>query len=216
MKRERQWDMFDVAVGACELDDYLNQRYQESDLQSKFWVETNDRVDELRPPTPGTKEQVLIPIQGPGVTPPAPPSSPLPAEQLPSRPPWEAQDAPAALPTRPPWEAPTATPAPPVPNVPQSFPPPTPQGPQPAVHPREVPEIPQQLQSPAVRSIPEPEQIPDPIPTPTPEPPTAPMPPNMAELLARFHQAAKDYEERSKDQIEESEVAPTESETDSA
>lgn len=67
MKREKQYDMFDVATGACDLDHYLNQRYSENDLQSKFWIEKNDEMDELRPPPPGssTTEPVLIPIQGP-------------------------------------------------------------------------------------------------------------------------------------------------------
>ena len=70
MKREKQYDMFDVATGTCSLDDYLFQRYSENDLSSTFWVDEKDEVDELRPPEPqenglpGT-EVVVIPIQGP-------------------------------------------------------------------------------------------------------------------------------------------------------
>lgn len=199
MKRENQWDMFDVAVGACELDDYLNQRYQESDLHSKVWVEPSDRVDELRPPAPGTKEQVLIPIQGPGVTPPAPPKPPAPAEPLPSRPPWEAQQAEPALPSRPPWEAPSATPTPPaqptvsIPVAPVVRPAPIPE-PAPAVSE-------QQFQAPTAR--PEPVRAPEPEPALEPAPPAVLSGPDMAELLARFHQATKAYEERSKDEVDE-------------
>ncbi len=206
MKRENQWDMFDVAVGACELDDYLNQRYQESDLHSKLWVEPNDRVDELRPPQPGTKEQVLIPIQGPGVKPPAPPTPPTPAEQLPSRPPWEAQKAESALPSRPPWEAPTTPPAPPV-QPPVSIPV------TPVVRPTAVPErtppVPEpQFQAPSAR----PEPVAFPEPTPEPAQPVVLSGPDMAELLARFHQATKAYEERSKDVLDEVAEAPLEPE----
>ena len=70
MKREKQYDMFDVATGSCTLGDYLFQRYSENDLTSTFWIDEKDEVDELRPPEltedgiPGT-EPVVIPIQGP-------------------------------------------------------------------------------------------------------------------------------------------------------
>lgn len=70
MKREKQYDMFDVATGACTLEDYLFQRYSENDLSSTFWIEKTDEVDELRPPKPlpdgqpGTEPEI-IPIQGP-------------------------------------------------------------------------------------------------------------------------------------------------------
>lgn len=193
MKRERQWDMFDVAIGACELDDYLNQRYQESDLQSKFWVEKEDRVDELRPPAPGTKEQVLIPVQGPGVTPPAPPQ-PISAELLPSRPPWEAQATETPLPSRPPWEAPSEPePRSEAPPVHVSFPPPPPRV--------EAPPI--AVEHPPLPTAPPPP--PEVVETPQPAEPVAstPLPPNMAELLARFHQATQAYEERTKGVLEE-------------
>ena len=200
MKRERQWDMFDVAIGACELDDYLNQRYQESDLQSKFWVEKEDRVDELRPPAPGTKEQVLIPVQGPGVTPPAPPQ-PVSTEPLPSRPSWEAQAAEAPLPSRPPWEAPSPEPRSEVVPVQVSSPPavpPSPVSPPPRV---EAPST--AVEPPPVPIAPPP--APEIVETPEPAEPVAstPTPPNMAELLARFHQATQAYEERTKGVLEE-------------
>lgn len=128
MKRERQYDMFDVATGDCQLDDYLNQRYSESDLSSTFWIEKSDQIDELRPPKDGT-EQIVIPVQGPnvkiaetGVTP-LPPTEPTasPADAssqspLPSRPSWEnASTAPESkAPTSPtePTESSTSTPAP--------------------------------------------------------------------------------------------------------
>lgn len=193
MKRERQWDMFDVAIGACELDDYLSQRYQESDLQSKFWVEKEDRVDELRPPAPGTKEQVLIPVQGPGVTPPAPPQ-PISAEPLPSRPPWEAQATETPLPSRPPWEAPPEPePRSEAPPVHVSSPPPPPRV--------EAPPI--AVEHPPLPTAPPPP--PEVVETPQPAEPVAStsLPPNMAELLARFHQATQAYEERTKGVLEE-------------
>ncbi len=102
MKRERQYDMFDVATGDCQLEDYLNQRYSENDLSSTFWIEKTDQIDELRPPKDGT-EQIVIPIQGPAVKAPearlvtqpstGPPVTDGVAESpLPSRPSWEAAD----------------------------------------------------------------------------------------------------------------------------
>jgi len=85
MKREKQYDMFDVATGACTLEDYLFQRYSENDLSSTFWIDKKDEVDELRPPKPtedgqpGTEPEV-IPIQGPRAgTPPPEESDPPPA-----------------------------------------------------------------------------------------------------------------------------------------
>lgn len=70
MKREKQYDMFDVATGACTLDDYLFQRYSENDLSSNFWIDKKDEVDELRPPKPQAdgqpgSEPEIIPVQGP-------------------------------------------------------------------------------------------------------------------------------------------------------
>lgn len=70
MRREKQYDMFDVATGTCSLEDYLFQRYSENDLSSTFWIDEKDEVDELRAPKPqadgqpGTEPEV-IPIQGP-------------------------------------------------------------------------------------------------------------------------------------------------------
>lgn len=70
MKREKQYDMFDVATGACSFEDYLVQRHNENDLTTTFWIDEKDEVDELRPPAPTEdgqpgKDPVLIPIQGP-------------------------------------------------------------------------------------------------------------------------------------------------------
>lgn len=196
MKRERQWDMFDVATGACGLDDYLFQRYSENDLMSKFWVEKTDQVDELRKPPEGSdsKEQIIIPIQGPRAGTPAPVAEPVPTEPLPSRPPWEAGPA-EPLPTRPPWEAAPATSSQPAPrpaHTPVPAPPPPPSQ-APAPSPPPVARVPVQSEAPPWSA---------PTPTETPEPaPEPPKPPSMEELLARFHQAAKAYEERAKDEL---------------
>lgn len=73
MKREKQLDMFDVAIGSCTLEDYLCQRYNENDLSSTLWIDPKDEVDELRAPKPlpdgqpGTQPEV-IPVQGPRVS----------------------------------------------------------------------------------------------------------------------------------------------------
>ena len=70
MKREKQYDMFDVATGACTLLDYLFQRYSENDLSTTFWVDPKDEVDELLAPAPlpdgrpGSEPKVR-PVQGP-------------------------------------------------------------------------------------------------------------------------------------------------------
>lgn len=211
MKRERQWDMFDVATGACELDDYLNQRYSEGDIQSKFWVEPNDEMDELRPPPKGSKEQILIPIQGPKVTPPQP-AAPVPTEPLPSRPPWETAAAPEPMPSRPSWEAAPAEPkAQPSVAVPQPAPAPYTPPERPAVSPTSPPPPTPVASSPpwsppAAPATPaEPIQAAQSEPVQAPEPPAAP---SMEELLARFHQAAKAYEERSKDDLDDVEQPP--------
>lgn len=107
MKREKQYDMFDVAIGVCDLDTYLNQRYSENDLSSKFWIEKTDEVDELRPPPPGSDspEPLVIPIQGPRAPKPSPETVPKLEEEAPqegrvSEPgsPSEMRTAPAALP----------------------------------------------------------------------------------------------------------------------
>ena len=70
MKREKQYDMFDVATGACTLLDYLFQRYSENDLSTTFWVDPKDEVDELLAPAPledgrPGSEPVVRPVQGP-------------------------------------------------------------------------------------------------------------------------------------------------------
>lgn len=70
MKREKQYDMFDVAIGACTLLDYLFQRYSENDLSTTFWVDPKDEVDELLAPEPlpdgrPGNEPVVRPVQGP-------------------------------------------------------------------------------------------------------------------------------------------------------
>lgn len=207
MKRERQWDMFDVVTGACPLDDYLNQRYSENDLQSKLWVEPSDRVDELRPPPKGTKEQVVIPIQGPGISPPKP-AQDSPTEPLPSRPPWESAPA-QPLPSRPPWEAAppalpvSARPAPPAPSSPPA--PPAPASVSPTNSFAPLPSAPPPA-PPAQVAVTAPSEQPlaDP-----PEEPRGPVSPSMAELLAQFHQAAKAYEERAKDEVPDSEGEPS-------
>lgn len=203
MKRERQWDMFDVVTGACQLDDYLNQRYSENDLQSKFWVEEKDEVDELRPPAAGTKEQVVIPIQGPKVGPPKP-VAPVDSAPLPSRPSWETGGtAEPPLPSRPPWEAPAAPAAPPVGQNAPAYQPPAPPvaRPQPRLE-QEAPAAPPWSPPVQPAARPEPKAFPSPEPESVePELPAAPAPPSMAELLAQFHKATQAYEERAKDDV---------------
>ena len=193
MKREQQWDMFDVATGACGLDDYLFQRYSENDLMSKFWVESSDQVDELRRPK-GSKAPEVIPVQGPNVGPPKPPAPVAAAEPLPSRPPWEAPPASQPLPPNP---APAVAAAPPM------APPPPPPPPPPAARPVAA----QSPPAPAAPSAP-----PWSPPTPAPEappaaPPAAAAAPSMEELLARFHQAAAAYQERAKDDLPEDDTS---------
>lgn len=69
MQRPKPLTMFDVAVGSCTLDDYLNQRYSDGDLSSKFYIEKGDQVDELRQPSEpdaeGKMTPVVVPIQAP-------------------------------------------------------------------------------------------------------------------------------------------------------
>ena len=50
LRRGPQWDMFDVASGACSLEDYLEQRYSENDLNSTFWIEASDKLEPIHPP----------------------------------------------------------------------------------------------------------------------------------------------------------------------
>ena len=209
MKREQQWDMFDVATGACGLDDYLFQRYSENDLMSKFWVEKTDQVDELRKPPEGSpsKEQVIIPIQGPRAGTPVAAPAPVATEPLPTRPPWEAPGASQALPSRPPWEAaPASAPAAQVPAPQPAYTPP----PAPQVRPPQPSEP--AVQAPSAPSAPAPTRPPAPTPAATSPPPApeAPRPPSMEELLARFHQATAAYQERAKDDLPEETPAPDE------
>ena len=196
MKRERQWDMFDVATGACGLDDYLFQRYSENDLMSKFWVEKTDHVDELRKPPEGSesKEQVIVPIQGPRAGTPVAPPEPVSIQPLPSRPSWETGGAPEALPSRPPWEAP----------APAAASPAAPQAPaQPAyTAPPALQVRPSQPVAPVEAAAAPPWSPPaSPPAVPAPPPSEPPKPASMEELLARFHQATAAYEERAKDEL---------------
>lgn len=57
-RRRPEFDMFDVASGKISLDDYLAQRYSEVDLQSKVWVEKEDKVEELL--APPTKDEPMV------------------------------------------------------------------------------------------------------------------------------------------------------------
>jgi hypothetical protein len=200
MKREKQYDMFDVATGACSLDDYLFQRYSENDLSSSFWIDEKDEVDELRAPKPqpdgqpGTEPEV-IPIQGPRAPkksgPPKPP--PLPEGLTPDSPPGPARIE----------HPPTSAVDPPTPDGMDSL----------AKDPSGIVSRLDSLQ----KSPPEPfsakseefqaSSKPNPVPSresfesSLPEasqdaqPPSSP--PSMEDLLARFHQATKEYQERS-------------------
>lgn len=206
MKREHQWDMFDVAIGACDLDTYLHQRYSENDLQSKFWVEPSDAVDELRPPTRGSKEPVVIPVQRPRAS-----IEPERASPLPSRPPWEKSPEKddhalphpspsshvASRPT-PPWEAPQR-PTPPR-DTASAQPLPS-RTAEPLVE-RQGP-LSVSSQEPVLRSLSLPHDVDKPEskalePSATPGPPPPMSPQSMAELLAKFHEATKAYDERAK------------------
>lgn len=206
MKRDKQYDMFDVATGACSLEDYLFQRYSENDLSSTFWIDKKDEVDELRPPKPlpdgqpGT-EPVIIPIQGPRAEaakraaglalqePPAPPSG-LEAEPRPTT----APDS--AVPMSPAAAAPVAPQADgsdrlvtPVAQTPgmesfQKSAPPAPGPGQDGVQKATTP-APAVDGNDAVSLSLESEATPE-------QPKTL----SMEDLLARFHQAAKEYNER--------------------
>ncbi len=203
MKREKQYDMFDVATSACDLDDYLNQRYSENDLQSKFWIEKNDEMDELRPPPPGaeTNEPVLIPIQGPRAekarpTPPEPtPPEPTPPERTPSeRPALEsATERPASSASSAPSEREAAQLQSEVAPAPVAGPSQTREAPALETRQSEVPT------APSMETF---QQSREEESAPTAEPPILEQPtsekkaPSMEELLAQFHQATKAYQER--------------------
>lgn len=198
MKREKQYDMFDVATGTCTLDDYLFQRYSENDLSSNFWIDEKDEVDELRAPKPtadgqpGTEPEV-IPIQGPRaatsaqVRPPAPPQGLEP-------------EGPRKIPESTVY---TPEPAPPLPaaidgqdslRTAQSSA-------------REAPSLESFQSGRPIEPSPETFQSQSPE-NPDITEPSAPQPPSMADLLARFHQATQEYQQRSQqgDDAEESEA----------
>lgn len=212
MKREKQYDMFDVATGACTLDDYLFQRYSENDLSSTFWVDEKDEVDELRAPKPGPDgqpgtEPEIIPIQGPRAPkkpgPPKPP--PLPEGLEPDAPPGPAKtDFPRA-------------------QAPQS---PAPDGQdtlQRTGQPQSAPSMESFQSKPAPAAKDSGDSFHSAAAPQTPVPPEtsaagpseeAPKPPSMEDLLARFHQATKEYQQRAQ-QSDVTEQAPEEPESDS-
>lgn len=211
MKREHQWDMFDVAVGACDLEQYLNQRYSENDLQSKFWVETSDSVDELRPAQDGSKEQVVIPVQRPST---AKANEAPSAIQLPSRPSWEttSSSASAAFSEAKPssgfsstYLTPAAQPSPThfaLDPSPTAFEAPKAKEYSP---PREASMSTKDRVEPAFKPSGDDLAKLDPQHEPAisgkikEDPPKTLTPPSMSELLARFHEATKAYEERATD-----------------
>ncbi|MGE0488083.1 MAG: hypothetical protein AB7S38_02590 [Vulcanimicrobiota bacterium] len=81
-RRRPEFDMFDVASGKISLDDYLAQRYSEVDLQSKVWVEKEDKVEELL--APPTKDEPMVVRQVyPLPADPPPPDPRLPAAARP-------------------------------------------------------------------------------------------------------------------------------------
>lgn len=185
MRREKQYDMFDVATGACTLGDYLTQRYSENDLSSSFWIEEKDEVDELRAPKPladgrpGTEPEV-VPIQGPRApTKPTTAGKPKPPEgikpdKIPVDRPSQSQQISAdgsdslvqtGAPATPSGETFERTKAAEAPSL-ETF---SKQGSEadPAVSPEQV------------------------VPT-----PNAEQPPSMEALLARFHQATQEYKQR--------------------
>lgn len=190
MEREKQYDMFDVAIGDCSLDDYLLQRYSENDLSSTFWVEKTDEVDELRAPKPGPDGQLptepeVIPIQGPRAQKASKESS---AEVAPVTP--EGPSVPVA--PRPSVEPQQETPPQASPDLSQAPPPAAPMGSDgrdtvAASEPATAPALESfQHSEPPVQEPAVVEQTPEPV-----------APPSMEDLLARFHQATREYEERS-------------------
>lgn len=187
MKREKQYDMFDVATGACTLDDYLFQRYSENDLSSTFWIDEKDEVDELRPPEPGPdgqpgSEPVVIPIQGPraGSIPGPPKPPPIPEGLTPDSPPGPPRsDHPLVKPVEPPAADGRDTlqkgsSAPDTPGL-ESF-----------------QKVEREIESSDSVQLNQESNTQPAGPT-----EAVPGPPSMADLLARFHQATKEYQERS-------------------
>ena len=203
MKREKQYDMFDVATGACTLDDYLFQRYSENDLSSNFWIDEKDEVDELRAPKPtadgqpGTEPEV-IPIQGPRAARPAQAGPPKPPQGL------EAE-GPSKIPEPTVYTPAPATPSPAAIDGQDTLLPTQ----------RSAPEVPSQESFQSGRPVaPSPEtfqsqssereQTIDTVETTGTPGPDTPQPPSMEDLLARFHQATQEYQQRAQ-QGEESE-----------
>ena len=209
MEREKQYDMFDVATGACTLDDYLFQRYSENDLSSTFWIDKKDEVDELRPPKPdadgrpGTEPEV-IPIQGPRAKKPESAGPPPPPEGL----------------------VPDSVPGPTISDNPlPKAEPPAPQQPQTALAdgrdslsrsaPAETPSLETFQSTPttpvtggaAESFVSSAESAATEGATEGTDAP--PAPPSMADLLARFHQATRDYQERSLPEQSEDETSET-------
>lgn len=216
MKREKQYDMFDVATGACTLDDYLFQRYSENDLSSSFWIDKKDEVDELRPPKPLAdgqpgSEPEIIPIQGPraeaakraaGLTPEGPPPVPIglePDRPAPTEPaPLQSEFPPAADGSERLASSVAPTPVPSLESFKsgQSAPP----GEETyTAHPVEKPAAIDG--SDAVQFSVE-----------TARQDEGPKAPSMEDLLARFHQAAKEYNERSQPSDLEPETSDVDSE----
>ncbi len=76
-RRRPDFDMFDVASGKVSLEDYLNQRYSEVDLQSSVWVDPKDDIDELLAPPAKDEPPVVRPYN------PAPEPEPTVAETVP-------------------------------------------------------------------------------------------------------------------------------------
>jgi hypothetical protein len=184
MRREKQYDMFDVATGGCTLDEYLFQRYSENDLSSSFWVDEKDEVDELRAPKtqpdgrPGTEPEV-VPIQGPRA--PKEPETtkppPLPEGLEPDSPPGPTRTAHLQSTSREPQKA----------DGMDSL-----QNVQP-IQPEAGQETFQASSQPAESGSSDTFRVT------TPQAPedVAPQAPSMEDLLARFHQATKEYEKRS-------------------
>jgi len=67
LHRPQDLDMFDVETGACEFADYLLNRFNALDLQTRISLDPNDKVE----------EQVKF------VPPPPPPPPPPPSEEAP-------------------------------------------------------------------------------------------------------------------------------------
>lgn len=76
LNRPEQLDMFDVETGSCDFADYLLQRFNALDLQTRITLEPTDRVE----------EQVKF------VSPPPPPPPPPPVEEEAPAPPVDENE----------------------------------------------------------------------------------------------------------------------------